>query len=189
MSGGRFDVAIVGASTAGCTAARLFGLAGARVALIERCPDPAAYKVVCTHAILSSASPTIDRMGLAPPLRERGAVRIVGEAWTPYGGWIHAPDDTPRGWGVTRMTLDPMLRELAAETRGVELMTGFTATRLLSGGVEVAARDGATKTIRARLIVGADGRHSAIARLAGIRGRVRPNGRFAYFAYWRGVPQ
>ena len=57
----RFDVVVVGASIAGCTSARLFALAGARVALVERRPDPGAYKVVCTHQILSSAVPTIER--------------------------------------------------------------------------------------------------------------------------------
>ena len=36
-------------------------------------------------------------------------------------------------------------------------------------------------------MVGADGRHSTVARLARMRGRVRPNNRFFYFAYWRGV--
>src|SRR3954454_13489462 len=108
-AGDRFDVAIVGASVAGCAAARRFGQAGARVALIERRPDPQAYKVACTHAILSSASPAIERLGLAQLLDARGAVKIRGDAWTPYGGWIVAPDDAPRGWGVTRRTLDPLL--------------------------------------------------------------------------------
>jgi flavin-dependent dehydrogenase len=189
----RFDVAIVGASVAGCTAARLFGMAGARVALIERRPDSEAYKVTCTHALLSSASGTIDRIGLAPLLEKRGAVRIVGDAWTPYTGWIPAPDDAPRGWGVTRRTLDPMLRELAANTAGVELMTGRTVTGLLRDGdgrphgIEVATTERRTSAIRAQLTVGADGRHSTVARLASMRGRVRPNNRFAYFAYWRGV--
>src|SRR4051812_49641712 len=131
--GGGFDVAIVGASVAGCTAARLFGQAGARVALVERRPEAEAYKVVCTHAVLSSASPTIERLGLAPLLEARGAMRVLGEAWTPYGGWIHPPEDAPRGWGVTRRTLDPLLRELAAGTPGVELMGGRTATRLPAG--------------------------------------------------------
>ena len=70
-----FDVVVVGASISGCTAARLFALAGARVALVERRPDPGAYKVACTHAILSSAVPTMERLGLAPLLDERGAVR------------------------------------------------------------------------------------------------------------------
>jgi len=188
-----FDVAVVGASTAGCTAARLFGKRGLTVALLEQRPDPDAYKVTCTHAILSSASPTIDRLGLAPLLAERGAIRIHGDGWTPYSGWLRPPDDAPRGWGVTRRTLDPMLRKLAADTPGVELMTGRNVTGLLSdergrpNGVEAATRDGEPAKIRARLVVAADGRHSTVARLAGVRGRVKPNNRFAYFAYWRGV--
>src|SRR3712207_825963 len=141
-----FEVVIVGASVAGCTAARLFGQAGARVALVERRPDPDSYKVTCTHAILSSASPTIERLGIAGALAERGGIRTLGDGWTPFGGWLRAPDDAPRGWGVTRQMLDPIVRRLAAETPGVELMTGRTATRLLGsdgrpGGVEVAARD------------------------------------------------
>jgi 2-polyprenyl-6-methoxyphenol hydroxylase-like FAD-dependent oxidoreductase len=65
---GQFDVVIVGASVAGCTAARLFGQAGMKVALVERRPDMRAYKVVCTHAILPGATPTIERLGLAPLL-------------------------------------------------------------------------------------------------------------------------
>jgi flavin-dependent dehydrogenase len=189
----RFDVAVVGASVAGCTAARLFALSGARVALIERRPDPHGYKVACTHAVLSSAAGTVDRLGLAPLLEARGAVRILGDAWTPYGGWIRAPDDAPRGWGVTRRTLDPMLRELAADTPGVELLAGRTATGLVAGadgrpgGVESETRARQTSVVRARLVVGADGRHSTVARWARVPGRVRPNKRFAYFAYWRGV--
>jgi choline dehydrogenase-like flavoprotein len=94
----RFDVAVVGAGVAGCTAARLFAQSGLRVALVERRPDRDGHKVVCTHAILSSAAGTIDRLGLAPLLEERGAIRVAGDVWTPYGGWIRAPDDAPRGW-------------------------------------------------------------------------------------------
>jgi menaquinone-9 beta-reductase len=163
------------------------------VALVERRPDPDAYKVVCTHAILSSGAPTIARLGLDAALEERGAVPIRGDAWVPWGGWIHAPDDAPTGWGVTRWTLDPLLREHAASTPGVELMLGRTATALLSdasgrpAGVEVETRDGRRAELRARLVVAADGRHSPLARMAGVRGRVKPNNRFAYFAYWRGV--
>ena len=187
-----FDVAVVGASIAGCTAARLFALAGARVALIERRPDPAAYKVVCTHSILSSAVPTMERLGLAALLDERGAVHTHPEVWTAHSGLIRFPTDAPHGYGVTRATLDPMLRELAAVTPGVELLQGVMAASLLGddgriGGVELVSRDGRRSSLRARLVVGADGRHSTIARLAQMRGRVRPNNRFFYFAYWRGV--
>ncbi len=187
-----FDVAVVGASIGGCTAARLFALAGARVALIERRPDPAAYKVICTHQILSSAVPTMERVGIAPLIEARGAVRSHPAAWSPYGGWMRLPTDVPHGYGVTRQTLDPLLRDLAASTPGVELLTGNTVVRLVASegrpaGVEVESPSHATRTIRARLVVGADGRGSDIARLARVPGRIRPHNRFFYFAYWRGI--
>lgn len=188
----RFNVAVVGASIAGCTAARLLAQAGARVALIEGRPDRAAYKVVCTHQILPSATPAIERLGLAPLLAAAGAVRTGAEFWTSYSGWFHIPDDLPRGWGVTRRTLDPILRELAASTPGVELLLGETAVGLLENdgrpaGVEVRGRGGRTRRLRADLVVGADGRGSTVARLARVPGRIRPHNRFFYFAYWQGV--
>jgi 2-polyprenyl-6-methoxyphenol hydroxylase-like FAD-dependent oxidoreductase len=56
-----YDVAMVGASIAGCAAATLFARRGARVALIERRSDPDAYKTLCTHFIQPSAVPTMER--------------------------------------------------------------------------------------------------------------------------------
>ena len=187
-----FDVVVVGASISGCTAARLFALGGARVALVERRPDPGAYKVACTHSILSSAVPAMERVGVAALLDARGALRTHPEVWTPYSGLISFPTDAPHGYGVTRATLDPMLRELAANTPGVELLPAAAASGLIReqgriAGVEMVTRDGHESSLRAHLVVGADGRHSTVARLAQMRGRVRPNNRFFYFAYWRGV--
>jgi flavin-dependent dehydrogenase len=185
-----FDVAVVGGSVAGCTAARLFAGRGASVALVERRTDPAAYKITCTHAILSPATPAIERLGLARILAERGVPRTWAEIWTPHGGWFGIPDI--RGWGVTRRTLDPLLRDLAASTPGVELFPGYTAKRVLRDrgrptGIEVEHRDGRSLKLGARLLVAADGRKSSVARLAGVPGRVRPHNRFFYFSYWRGV--
>jgi 2-polyprenyl-6-methoxyphenol hydroxylase-like FAD-dependent oxidoreductase len=162
------------------------------VALIERRPDPDAYKVVCTHQILSSAVPTIERLGLASLIEARGAVRTHAEAWSPYGGWMHFPTDVPHGYGVTRWTLDPILRELTAGTPGVKFLPGLTVVGLLSAdgrpaGVRVEAPSHQVRTIRARLVVGADGRGSTIARLARVPGRIRAHKRFYYFAYWRGL--
>ena len=114
----RYDVVVAGASIAGCAAARLFALGGARVALVEKRPDPAAYKVVCTHQIQSSGVPAIERLGLAPLLERAGAARTRAATWTPYGGWLRFPPDAPAGYGITRRRLDPIVRELALETPG-----------------------------------------------------------------------
>src|SRR5256885_17137300 len=110
----RFDVVVVGASIGGCSAARLFALAGARVALVERRPDPGAYKVVCTHQILSSAVPTIGRLGLAARLEARGAGRTQLAAWSPSGGWMRFPSEAPHGDGPARWRPEPAPAERAA---------------------------------------------------------------------------
>ncbi|HLM86419.1 MAG TPA: NAD(P)/FAD-dependent oxidoreductase [Solirubrobacteraceae bacterium] len=188
---GDFDVAIVGASTAGCAAARLFAQSGARVALIERRPALDAYKTVCTHFIQSSATPTIEKLGLTPLIEARGAVRNSADFWTSGGGWIRASEDAPHGFSITRRVLDPMLRELAAETPGVELLAGWSAVGLLGdgrpAGVEIEDRSRERRKLKARLLVGADGRDSKLARWARVPGRVKPHRRFFYWGYWRGV--
>jgi menaquinone-9 beta-reductase len=193
MSERPFDVAIVGASIAGCTAARMFGQRGARVALIERKPALDAYKTVCTHFIQSSANGTIERLGLAPLLQERGALLNSIDVWTPFGGWIRLPPETEGGYSVTRKTLDPILRQLAADTPGVELLAGESVVGLTGNwgqveGVEIENTAHRRRRLPARLVVGADGRDSRAARLAGLPGRVRPHGRFFYWAYYKDMP-
>jgi flavin-dependent dehydrogenase len=187
------DVVIAGASIAGCTAARLFALAGARVALVERRPDPAAYKVTCTHQIQPSAVPTIERLGLAPLLERAGAARSRAAGWTPHGGWLRFPSDASPGYGLSRRSLDPIVRGLAVGTPGVEYFPGQTVIGVLGErgrveGVEIEGSDHRRRSLRATLTVAADGRDSTVARLARVPARVRPHGRFAYFAYWHGVP-
>jgi 2-polyprenyl-6-methoxyphenol hydroxylase-like FAD-dependent oxidoreductase len=187
----RYDVAIVGASTAGCTAARLFAQHGARVALIEKRPALDAYKTVCTHFIQASARPTIERLGLAPLLEQHGAVPNEVDVWTRDSGWIAAEGTAGHGYNITRRTLDPLLRTLAADTPGVELISGWTATGLLGNGrpagVRVEDHSHERRELRAELVVGADGRGSNVARWAQMPGRVKPHRRFFYWGYWRGI--
>ncbi|HEX5851950.1 MAG TPA: NAD(P)/FAD-dependent oxidoreductase [Solirubrobacteraceae bacterium] len=188
---GEYDVAIVGASTAGCTAARLFALRGARVALVERRPTPDAYKTICTHFIQPSATPTIQKLGLAPLIEACGAVRNSIDLWTPGSGWVLTEDDSSYGYSVTRRTVDPILRALAADTPGVELIAGWTAVGLLGNGrpagVKVENRTHERRDLKATLTVAADGRDSKLARWARVPGRVKPHGRFFYWGYWRGI--
>lgn len=199
MSARDFDVAIVGASVAGCTAATLLGRQGARVALVESHEDPRAYKRICTHALAASAAPTLERLGLLDAVAAAGR-RAELNAWTRYG-WVspsraftkRLPSPDYYGFNLRRESFDPMLRELAAGTPGVELLLGHAATGLVRdggriGGVSVESRDGSAFDLRARLVVGADGRRSRIAAQGGGRLRSSPNNRFAYFAYYRDTP-
>lgn len=185
----QFDVAIVGASAAGCTAAILYGRAGARVALVERAPSVDAYKRVCTHYIQRSAVPTLARLGLVDEIERAGGIPNHTDLWTRWG-WITL-QDSGHGYNIRRRTLDPILRRMAAVTPGVELLSGQTAVAVLGngrpGGVEVRDSAGTHRKLRARLTVAADGRGSELARLAHVPGRVRPHGRFLYWGYFSGL--
>lgn len=188
-----YDAVIVGASLAGCATAIALGRAGASVALVEKSPDPAAFKRMCSHFIQASAVPALERLGLLEPIIEAGGVRSRMRAWTPWG-WIEAPPSKAReAVNLRRELLDPMLRETAAATSGVELMLGRTADRLVREGEDVRGvvtrdRDGEETSLRARLVVGADGRDSRIAELAAVKEKTSPHGRFAYGAYFDGPP-
>lgn len=185
-----YDVAVVGASAGGCTAARLYALAGARVALIEKRPDIDAYKTVCTHFLQAATMPTLERLGLREPLEAAGAVPNPIDVLTPIG-LIEDPADHPVGLNIRRQTMDPLLRRMTVQTPGVDFMPGLTAVGLLGGerpaGVAARSKDGSVKDVLARLVVGADGRDSGVARLAGVQGRVRPHGRFFYWGYYRNL--
>jgi menaquinone-9 beta-reductase len=194
-----YDVAIVGASIAGCATATMLGRQGAKVALIESHGDPSAFKSLCTHVIQPSAAPVLERLGLVDSIVAAGGQPGDSYTWTRYG-WSTFLDEDPaspfsghRGWNIRRETLDPMVRELATHTEGVEAMLGWTVTSLLRSGERVSGvvargRDGHELEIGAKVVVGADGRNSRMAKLAGIQAKVSENRRFIYFAYYRDTP-
>lgn len=187
-----YDAVIVGASLAGCATAIGLGRAGARVALVEKQPDPRAFKRICSHFIQASAVPTIERLGLLDPILEAGGLRSRLHAWTPWG-WIEPPaGQGAQAVNLRRELLDPLMRETAAAVPGVDLMLGQAAERLLRdgdgfGGVVVHDGDGGEATLGARLVVGADGRDSPVAALAGVDEKTLPHGRIAYGAYYEGA--
>jgi 2-polyprenyl-6-methoxyphenol hydroxylase-like FAD-dependent oxidoreductase len=188
------DVAVVGASLAGCTAALLLGRAGARVALVERREDPQAFKRICGHYIQPSAVATLERIGLLDPILAAGGVRSALRLWTPWG--VIDPVDpavVPKGVNIRRELLDPLVRELAAAQDGVELLLGETVIGLERDGegfcgVQLRDRRGGGRSVRARLVVAADGRTSPVAELAAVPKRVSRHGRFSYAAYYEGPP-
>jgi menaquinone-9 beta-reductase len=187
-----FDAVIVGASLAGCATAIMLGRAGARVALVEQRPAADAYKKLCSHYIQSSAVATLERLDLLEPIVQAGALRSRVRIHSPWG-WIDPPakSSVPSGLNLRREVLDPLIRRAAAETPGVELLLGQTASELLGDGETfcgVVARDrsGAELRLRAALVVGADGRGSRVAKLAGVPETTHRHGRIAYGGYFEG---
>ena len=187
---------VVGASLAGSTAAAFLGRAGARVVLVERAPDPDAYKVACTHSVQACAMPTLSRLGLVEEIEAAGAVPNAIHMRTPYG-WIRpegtADEPLPVGFNLRRASMDPVLRRAAAASPNVTLEAGATVTDLLRdsrgrpAGIRARLSSGEHRELHTRAVVAADGRDSTVGRLARVPARIHENARFGYFAQFRGV--
>jgi flavin-dependent dehydrogenase len=93
---------------------------------------------------------------------------------------------------VRRITLDDILVRGARQTAHVELREAAKVTRLLKEEGRVAGVEwtgpGGNGTASARVVVGADGLHSFLAKEAGAQAEhTEPVNRAMYFAYYRGV--
>lgn len=197
-----YDAIVVGASLAGCATAILLSRSGVRVALVEKSPNPQAFKRVCSHYIQSSAIASLERLGILDAIEEAGGVRSKVRIWTlaasqarrdtdPRSGFVDlgAGDRLPPGVNIRREVLDPMLRGIAGESDGVELMLGHKVTGLLRDGDRFAGveLDDGTR-LHAKLVIGADGRDTVVARLADQKPWSVGNERFNYAGYFEGPP-
>jgi len=101
-------------------------------------------------------------------------------------------DQAPVAYGPRRTVLDKLLVDAAAEA-GAEVREGFTVTEVVledGRGVGVRGHDrrGQAVTAHARVVVGADGRHSAVARaVAPEQYHERPPLLCGYQAFARGL--
>ncbi|MCP2315009.1 2-polyprenyl-6-methoxyphenol hydroxylase [Nocardia amikacinitolerans] len=186
------EVVVVGARCAGSATAAAFARAGVRVVLLEASRFPS--DTLSTHLLWPGGVAELARLGAldrvtalgAPPLRTAyaaGAGHTIRSPFAPVDGIDYA-------LCVRRTGLDAALAATAVEA-GADLREGARVGELLwrgerCAGVRYADASG-TRELRAALVVGADGRRSTVARLAGAaRPRLSaPSGRDCYFAYWR----
>ena len=194
MGADRYDVVVVGARCAGAPLAALLARGGARVAVVERASFPS--DTLSSHLFEADALTFLDRLGLIEPLR---ATRAPLVAWTDTRvedlrlsmELPQRPGDDGGMASVRRSLLDPLLAGAAQES-GAELRTATEVTALPEdrgrvAGVRVKDADGEHE-LRARLVVGADGRHSTIAKLCRARRyNVTPNQRLLYWAFFEGA--
>jgi menaquinone-9 beta-reductase len=187
-----FDVVIVGGSVAGCTAAIQLARTGRKVAVLERSASSDHHKKLCTHFIQASAVPVLEKLGVVPAIEVAGGVRTHTRICTPWG-WISDPetDTNQLGINLPRYLLDPILRKAAESQPTVRFHQGASVQNLLispQGRVEgvVARHGGKLLEFRAPIVIAADGRNSAVAKLANIPTHTDANVRFSYFTYYPG---
>ena len=172
-----WDVIVVGAGPAGCTAAALLSRAGLRVILLEKSSAPPPK--VCGEYLSPGCLPILDRFGLLTSLRDAGARPLNGmvihtagghtlEATYPRDGGIQGLP--ARGLSIRRAILDPLLLDTAIK-QGAEFAPNFQMSDLTWENGRIAGvrgrHRGQMTHRRARLVIGADGRNSAVARRMG----------------------
>lgn len=193
----RPDVVVVGAGPAGAATAILLAERGLEVLVLDRARLPRSK--ICGEYLSPEALRLLDRLDVLKSLDAAGAVplagmRLVAPDGTTLTGRYGAvgPYRPYRGHALAapREVLDGALVE---RLRGlpVDLREGVRVTDVLRDGdrvtgVEAVDAAGAPLTVRAPLVIAADGRASVIAQRLGCRqpGRVR---RMALVTYVRGV--
>ncbi|MFE8070844.1 NAD(P)/FAD-dependent oxidoreductase [Marinobacteraceae bacterium S3BR75-40.1] len=187
-----YDVAIVGAGIAGCTAALLYARAGLKVALLERAASLDDYKPLCTHYLQPGAVPVLRELSLYEAVLAEGGLHSSMHIRSPWGAFTVPHGRGDRGLNVRRSLLDPLLHRAVQRQSGVDLMLGVRPAELVRqgsgiGGVVARNDQGDSLTLHARLVVAADGRSSSMVRLADLETRETRNERFSFFSYYRGL--
>jgi geranylgeranyl reductase family protein len=186
------DVIVVGGGPAGAATACFLRQRGLDVVLLEAARFP--RDKICGESISPRAWPLLERMGAAGRVRElaphpvRG-MRLTSPEGTSFEGRYPA-EDAP-GMAVRRLALDPVLldraRALGAEVHEATSVTGLLRRQGAVAGVEARDAAGRRRSWGARMVVGADGRHSVVASRLLLR-RLHPRlRRFAVRGYWEGV--
>lgn len=192
-----YDAIVVGARIAGSATALGLARRGWRVLLLDAATFPS--DTLSTHLLWSDALREFDRLGVldevlatdAPPLER---IRLA------FGKYSNeAPIPTIEGYppllSVRRVVLDQILLDTAWNTAGITVQEGVTVAELLREGETVVGVRGVTRGTGeaflacAPLTIGADGRHSAVARNIGATEYdAVPPLLATYYRYFRGVP-
>jgi len=170
------DVVVVGARVAGAPTAMLLARQGLDVAIVDRADLPS--DTLSTHAISRGGVVQLARWGLLGEVLASGAPPIRSASFHFPGGSLVKEIKDRAGVDLLlaprRHVLDDILLT-AAEEAGATVQTGVSVTGTLADatgrivGVRVRDRDGTSRVLQARFVIGADGVRSRIARSVGAR--------------------
>jgi flavin-dependent dehydrogenase len=174
------EIAIVGGGVAGAVLAARLARGGREVVVLERSPAwtwRAGGVFSAPPAVAALRRAGLDEATLATVARPIPAMRVETRAGTAFRLTYGADTGGQPAVGFDRARLDPALTELATGA-GAELRRGWNVTGVdfTAGAVEAIEPAGRQVRVRARVIVGADGSRSVVARAARVDrpARLRP---------------
>jgi 2-polyprenyl-6-methoxyphenol hydroxylase-like FAD-dependent oxidoreductase len=188
-----YDAIVVGARVAGSPTAMLLARKGYDVLLVDRASFPS--DTISTHLIHPPGITALQRWGLLDKIVASGCPAIDTYAFD-FGPFTlsGAPDpDGTVAYGPRRTVLDKVLLDAAVEA-GAEVREGFSVESMVYEhdhvvGVRGHGKSGATVTEHARVVIGADGRHSLVAQAVNpSQYHEKPPLLAGYYAYWSGLP-
>ena len=189
-----YDVLVVGSRVAGASLALLLGRHGRRVLLVDRDRFPS--DTLSTHYLGPPAVAALAQLGVLEDVEANG-LRRLARTRTYVGDCVLEGPAMPVGQGYAlaprRDRLDAILIRHALAHPTVEMRERTRAVELLRDGSRVvgavvAGPEGERSEIRARAVVGADGKSSDVARwVAAPAYETVPALRPAYYGYFRGV--
>jgi 2-polyprenyl-6-methoxyphenol hydroxylase-like FAD-dependent oxidoreductase len=185
-----YDAIIVGARVAGASTAMLMARRGLKVLVVDRAQFPS--DTLSTHQVQVPGVARLRRWGLlddviaagTPPTRDvsfdLGPVVLRGR-WPEFEG-------ADALFSPRRTILDALL-VAAARAAGAEVRERFKVDEILFEDGRVSGIRARGVREKARLVVGADGRHSLVAKAVRPAAyRAIPPRSVAYYTYWTGVP-
>jgi 2-polyprenyl-6-methoxyphenol hydroxylase-like FAD-dependent oxidoreductase len=189
-----YDVIVVGARVAGSSTAMLLARKGLRVLLVDRATFPS--DTLSTHQVQLPGVARLARWGLLERVIASGAPPARRVRFDPgplvLEGSFAAFDGIDALYSPRRTVLDTILIDAAREA-GAEVREGFVVDALVLedgrvAGIRGAEKGGATVTESARVVVGADGKRSMVARAVGAPTyRELPVLSMGFYTYWEGV--
>lgn len=194
MNKNRYDAIIVGARCAGSPTAMLLARKGYKVLVVDRATFPS--HTISTHLIHPPGVAALRRWGLLDRVVATGCPPIHTYAFD-FGPFVlsGAPgtDDEPVAYGPRRTVLDKLLVGAASEA-GAEVREAFTVDEVIVEdgrvtGIRGHAMGGQSVTEEARVVIGADGLHSLVARSVHPEEyKEKPQLQASYYTYWSGLP-